>query len=341
MENKPHTDKEILLRVNDLKVHFHLRRKHFFAEPSVVHAVDGVSFKVRKGASFGLVGESGCGKTTAALGIMRLVPVTSGRVTLGDMDITALAGDELRKARRHMQIIFQDPYSSLNPRSRAGKIVREPLKLMNVAPASEHDERVAELFRQVGLRPEQQYLFPHQFSGGQRQRIVIARALGSQPDMIVCDEAVSALDVAIQAQILNLLRRLQRELGLTYLFISHDMGVIQHMCDEIAVMYLGTIVEQAGWGRFFKHPMHPYTMALLSAVPSADPSIKGMASRIKLQGDPPNPLDLPDGCRFASRCPFTKDICRTEMPKLKEVDQGHLVACHLITDAGSAAALWN
>ena len=341
MEPRPHADNDTLLQVSDLKIHFRLRRKNIFSEPSVVHAVDGVSFKVPKGRTFGLVGESGCGKTTTALGIMRLVPVTSGRVSLGGLDITALSGDDLRKARKHMQIIFQDPYSSLNPRSRAGRIVREPLKLMNVIPASEHDSEVAELFRQVGLRPEQQYLFPHQFSGGQRQRIVIARALGSRPDLIVCDEAVSALDVAIQAQILNLLRRLQREMGLTYLFISHDMGVIQHMCDEIAVMYLGTVVEQAGWGGFFKNPMHPYTMALLSAVPSAKPNLKSMASRIKLKGDPPNPLDLPPGCRFASRCPFKRDICRAELPRLKEVDQGHYVACHLITDIGSAKALWN
>jgi peptide/nickel transport system ATP-binding protein len=339
MERSPHKS-ETLLHVSDLKVHFRLRRKHPFAAPSFVHAVDGVSFEIPKGSTFGLVGESGCGKTTTALAVMRLIPVTAGRVMMRDMDITALTGDELRRARRHIQIIFQDPYSSLNPRVRARKIVSEPLRLMKIIQPSEHDERVAELFRYVGLRPEQQYLFPHQFSGGQRQRIVIARALGSQPDLIVCDEPVSALDVAIQAQILNLLRRLQREFGLTYLFISHDMGVIQHMCDEIAVMYLGAIVEQAGWGNFFKHPMHPYTLALLSGVPSADPKVKSMAGRINLEGDPPNPLDLPEGCRFASRCPFTKEICRTEMPILKQVEENHRVACHLISDIDSARSLW-
>lgn len=341
MELSANINNETLLQVSDLKVHFNLRKKHPFAKSSVVHAVDGVSFNVPKGKTFGLVGESGCGKTTAALAIMRLVPVTGGRVMMQDLDITAITGNELRKARKHMQIIFQDPYSSLNPRSRAGEIVREPLNLMNIIPAPERDGRVAELFRQVGLRPEQQQLFPHQFSGGQRQRIVIARALSSQPDLIVCDEAVSALDVAIQAQILNLLRKLQRELGLTYLFISHDMGVIQHMCDEIAVMYLGTIVEQAGWGGFFKNPMHPYTMALLSAVPSAKPQTRSMEGRIKLKGDPPNPLDLPSGCRFASRCPFTKGICRAEMPKLKQVGEDHFVACHLVSDSSSAKALWS
>jgi peptide/nickel transport system ATP-binding protein len=331
---------DILLRVSDLKVHFRLRRKHPMAEPSYVRAVDGVSFDVPKGSTFGLVGESGCGKTTTALAITRLIPVTSGRVNLGDMNVTDLNGEELRLARRRMQIIFQDPYSSLNPRARAGTIVREPMKLMNILPPAEHEERIAQLFQYVGLRPEQRHLFPHQFSGGQRQRIVIARALGSQPDLIVCDEPVSALDVAIQAQILNLLRKLQREFNLTYLFISHDMGVIQHMCDEIAVMYLGTIVEQANWNDFFKHPLHPYTLALLSAVPSADPRVRSMTGRIKLEGDPPSPINPPEGCRFASRCPFAQSVCQNEMPPLRPVQEQHHVACHLISDTDSARSLW-
>jgi peptide/nickel transport system ATP-binding protein len=335
----PSSNNDKLLQVSDLKVHFTLRRKHPFAKPSFVRAVDDVSFTIPKGSTFGLVGESGCGKTTTALAITRLVPVTSGRVTLGDTIVTELQGEALRLARRRMQIIFQDPYSSLNPRARAGTIVCEPLNLMNILPRAEHEERVAELFQYVGLRPEQKFLFPHQFSGGQRQRIVIARALASQPDLIVCDEPVSALDVAIQAQILNLLRKLQRELGLTYLFISHDMGVIQHMCDEIAVMYLGTVVEQADRSDFFKHPLHPYTWALLSAVPSADPKIKTLAGRIKLEGDPPSPIDPPAGCRFASRCPFPAATCRKEMPLLRDVDKDHLVACHIISNIEDAKVL--
>ena len=335
----PSPNNDILLRVSHLKIHFRLRRKHPFAKPSFVRAVDDVSFEVPKGSTFGLVGESGCGKTTTALAIMRLIPVTSGQVTLGDITVTELQGEELRLARRCMQIIFQDPYSSLNPRARAGTIVREPLNLMKILPPDEHEERVAELFQYVGLRPEQRHLFPHQFSGGQRQRIVIARALGSQPDLIVCDEPVSALDVAIQAQILNLLRKLQGELNLTYLFISHDMGVIQHMCDVIAVMYLGTVVEQADRMDFFRHPLHPYTWALLSAVPSADPKIKTLAGRIKLKGDPPSPIDPSEGCRFASRCPFPKKICQKEMPSLREVAKDHFVACHLISGIEDAMEL--
>jgi peptide/nickel transport system ATP-binding protein len=230
-----------------------------------------------------------------------------------------------------MQIIFQDPYSSLNPRTRAGGIVREPLDLMDIGEPAERDERVAEIFKNVGLRPEQQALFPHQFSGGQRQRIGVARALATNPDLIVCDEPVSALDVAIQAQILNLLLKLQREFGLTYLFISHDLGVVQYVCDEIAVMYLGQIVEQADRLTLFKEPLHPYTHALLSAVPSADPALRGERDRVKLEGDPPSPIDPPPGCRFAARCPFAEPLCVEETPILRDLGN-HLVACHRVND---------
>lgn len=327
---------ETLLSVRDLKVHFTLKRKHLWADAPVVHAVDGVDFTVRRGTTFGLVGESGSGKTTTALAVMRLVKATGGAIEHNGVDVLALEGEALRLHRRQMQIIFQDPYSSLNPRVRAGAIVREPLDLMQVGSPAERADRVAELFRHVGLRPEQQALFPHQFSGGQRQRIGVARALATQPDLIVCDEPVSALDVAIQAQILNLLRRLQDEFGLTYLFISHDLGVVQYMCDEIAVMYLGQIVEQADRVALFQNPLHPYTWALLSAVPSADPKLRDRASRIRLAGDPPSPIDLPKGCRFASRCPFAEPRCHGEAPALRTFGDGHRVACHLVDENGIA-----
>ena len=256
-----------LLRVRDLKVQFRTGSRGPFRKPTVVHAVDGISFDVPRGTTFGIVGESGSGKSTTALAIMRLAPITHGTIELAGARLSEAEGSELLALRRRAQIIFQDPYSSLSPRMRAGAIVREPLDLMNIGDPDGRDDRVADLFRKVGLRAEQQALFPHQFSGGQRQRIGVARALASQPDLIVCDEPVSALDVAIQAQILNLLRALQREIGLTYLFISHDLAVVQYICDEIAVMYLGEIVEQADRISLFRRPLHPYTWALLSAVP--------------------------------------------------------------------------
>ncbi len=327
---------DTLLQVDDLKVHFPLPRPHLFAPHPNVHAVDGVSFSVKRGTTFGIVGESGSGKTTTALAIMRLAPITSGAVRMDDLDLHELDGDDLRQARRRMQIIFQDPYSSLNPRMRAGAIVREPMDLMEVGEPKQRDERVAELFRRVGLRPEQQALFPHQFSGGQRQRIGVARALASQPELVVCDEPVSALDVAIQAQILNLLRDLQSEFGLTYLFISHDLGVVQYICDEIVVMYLGQVVEQADRLSLFRKPLHPYTWALLSAVPSADPVVRDQGGRIRLEGDPPSPIDLPPGCRFAARCPFATDACLAENPPLRRITDRHSVACHLVDDEGRA-----
>jgi peptide/nickel transport system ATP-binding protein len=327
------TNEQPLLQVSDLKVHFPIK-KGAFGSASSVHAVDGVSFSVRRGTTFGLVGESGSGKTTTALAVMRLAPVTAGRIAIGDADLVGLEGEALRQQRRRMQIIFQDPYSSLNPRVRAGDIVRSPLDQLEVGTPAERKARVDELFRLVGLRPEQQALFPHQFSGGQRQRIGVARALATQPDLIVCDEPVSALDVAIQAQILNLLRRLQSEFGLTYLFISHDLGVVQYMCDDIAVMYLGQIVEHADRVSLFGEPLHPYTWALLSAVPSADPALRGRSDRIRLTGDPPSPIDPKPGCRFAGRCPFAEDACRQTTPELREIRPGHRVACHLVDENG-------
>jgi oligopeptide/dipeptide ABC transporter ATP-binding protein len=325
-----------LLQVTDLKVHFPRPRKGWFQPPEVVKAVDGVSFEVARGTTLAIVGESGSGKTTTALAAMRLAPITSGQVLLGDTNLGALEGEALRRARSRLQIIFQDPFSSLNPRQRVGDAVRAPLDLMNIGTPAQRTERVNELFQQVGLRPEQQQLFPHQFSGGQRQRINIARALATHPELVVCDEPVSALDVAIRAQILNLLARLQRELGLTYLFISHDMAVVEHLCDEIAVMYLGQIVERAPRRQFFAQPLHPYSVALMSAVPTVDGGRNRAAKRIRLVGDPPSPIAPPPGCRFAGRCPMAESACATELPPLREVAPHHWVRCRRIETVDGA-----
>ena len=319
---------DIALKVDGLKVHFSGKRKLMGGPPPVVRAVDGVSFSVPAGKTFGIVGESGSGKTTTALAIMRLVDITEGEVSLDGERISSLEAEVLRNARRKFQMVFQDPYSSLDPRKRARDIVREPLDLMEIGSPEARRQRVDELFEQVGLRPEQQALFPHQFSGGQRQRLGLARALSTTPDLIVCDEPVSALDVAIQAQILNLMVRLQKELGLTYLFISHDLGVVQHICDEIAVMYLGQIVEQADRVSLFSNPRHPYTQALLAAVPSVHNNKRDRKNRVRLKGDPPSPINPPPGCRFASRCARAEERCRQEAPVLREIQTGHVAACH-------------
>ncbi|MDH4480308.1 MAG: ATP-binding cassette domain-containing protein [Rhodoferax sp.] len=319
-----------LLHVHDLKVHFALPKTSWLAPAELVRAVDGVSFSIPRGTTLALVGESGSGKTTTALAVMRLAPITAGQVQLGDTALSTLQGEALRAARRRFQIIFQDPFSSLNPRERAGATVRAPLDLMHVGTPQEREARVAELFEAVGLRPEQQQLFPHQFSGGQRQRINIARALATNPELVVCDEPVSALDIAIRAQILNLLVRLQKERGLTYLFISHDMAVVEHICDEIAVMYLGQIVERAPRQAFFARPLHPYSVALMSAVPTVHGGRARAAQRIKLSGDPPSPINPPPGCRFASRCPVAEPACSAELPPLREVVPGHWVRCRRV-----------
>jgi peptide/nickel transport system ATP-binding protein len=327
-----------LLQVEDLKVHFPLKKRSLFAAQQTVRAVDGVSFSVRRGSTVGIVGESGSGKTTTALAVMRLVDITSGKVTLADEEFSAFEGEQLRGARRKVQMIFQDPYSSLNPRMRAGAIVREPMQRMNIGTEAERDERVQGLFEQVGLRADQAQLFPHQFSGGQRQRIGIARALATKPELVVCDEPVSALDVAIQAQILNLLGSLQKQFGLTYLFISHDLGVVQYLCDEIAVMYLGRIVEYSTREALFEDPLHPYTWALLSAVPRMGRRRRGAKerdARVRLEGDPPSPINPPPGCRFSARCPFAIERCRAEEPPLREIRPGQRVACHLVRDDGA------
>ena len=320
---------DLLLEVSDLTVRFPVKRGGFFGGKSYLYAVDNISFDVKRGETFAIVGESGSGKTTAALAVARLVAAHSGTVRLGDEDFLALKDDDLRRARAKVQIIFQDPYASLNPRLRAEDIVSEPIESLNPLEKSERQAVIDGLFKDVGLRPEQQRLFPHQFSGGQRQRIGIARALATQPELIICDEPVSALDVAVQAQILNLLRKLQKERDLTFLFISHDLGVVQHMCDSIAVMYMGKIVEHADRKSLFNDPKHPYTQALLSAVPSVDAKRRRNTKRILIPGDPPDPINPPKGCRFANRCPIAEAKCSESQPPLRDVKGGHKVACHL------------
>ncbi|WP_137701442.1 ABC transporter ATP-binding protein [Marimonas lutisalis] len=317
-----------LLDVRDLTVRFALPRKGFFGPRPYLEAVRQVSFSLEKGRALGIVGESGSGKTTTAMAAIRLTEAASGQVLFEGQDLLSLGDEEMRAQRRDVQLIFQDPYSSLNPRARVADIVREPMDLMGLGTMEERNARVRELFQLVGLRPDQLNLFPHQFSGGQRQRISIARALTTNPKLLVCDEPVSALDVAIQAQILNLLAKLKTELGLSYLFISHDLGVVRHVCDDVAVMYLGKIVEQGSRAALFDAPQHPYTQALLAAAPSlARRKSKGYVRPLKISGDPPSPINPPRGCAFADRCPKAQDICRQTQPMLEETG-GTRVACH-------------
>jgi len=316
-----------VLEVQDLKTYFPVRKGLLRRTVGHVHAVDGVSFSIGAGETLGLVGESGCGKTTVGRSVLRLIEPTGGTICLGGRDITRLGRAELRPFRREMQIIFQDPFSSLNPRMRAGDIVGEPLKVHGAVPGAERRNRVAALFARVGLSEAQMDNYPHQFSGGQRQRIGVARALALNPKLIVGDEPVSALDVSIQAQVINLLTDLQRELGLAYLFISHNLAVVEHISHRIAVMYLGRIVEHTDRETLFRKPLHPYTEALLAAVPVPDPAAR-RAKRV-LQGDVPSPLHPPAGCHFHTRCPYAEARCRSETPRLREIEPGHHVACHL------------
>jgi oligopeptide/dipeptide ABC transporter ATP-binding protein len=317
-----------LLEVRDLATHFPVRGGLLGRARGVVRAVDGVSFDVEPGETLALVGESGCGKTTTGRSILRLVEPTRGEVRFDGVDVRALEPEPLRQLRRRMQIIFQDPYGSLNPRMTVGAAIREGLLVHRIAEGAEADRRVARLLDEVGLRPEFAARLPHEFSGGQRQRIGIARALAVEPRFVVCDEPVSALDVSVQAQVINLLRDLQRERGLAYLFIAHDLAVVAHMADRVAVMYLGRIVELAPRATLFAMPRMPYTQALLSAVPVPDPTSR--RPRILLAGDPPSPVDPPRGCHFHPRCfhPRKDERCRTEAPRLEEKAPGHAVACH-------------
>ena len=315
------------LEVRDLKKHFAVRKRFLGRAGGQVYAVDGVSLSIREGETLGLVGESGCGKSTVGRTILRLIEPTAGSIMVDGTDITHLSKAALRPYRRQMQIIFQDPFSSLDPRMSAGAIVGEPLKVHAVGNARERRARVAALFERVGLRPTQMDSYPHQFSGGQRQRIGIARALALNPKLIIADEPVSALDVSIQAQVINLLVDLQRELGLGYLFISHNLAVVEHISHRIAVMYLGRIVEYADKATLFTSPRHPYTEALLSAVPVPDPRMQ--RRKQILQGDVPSPMTPPPGCHFHTRCPIAEARCKVETPLLREVAPGQQVACHL------------
>ncbi|MGC2082510.1 MAG: dipeptide ABC transporter ATP-binding protein [Bradyrhizobium sp.] len=321
-----------LLEVKDLVKHYPVRSGVLRRRVGTVHAVDGVSFSLGAGETLGLVGESGCGKSTVARSVLRLVEPTSGAIAIDGSDITRLSKSELRPVRRQMQIVFQDPFASLNPRMRAGDIVGEPLAVHGLAAGEQRQARIAELFQQVGLRPDQMRNFPHQFSGGQRQRICIARALALSPRLIVCDEPVSALDVSIQAQVINLLIDLQRRHGLSYLFIAHDLAVVAHISHRVAVMYLGRIVEIADKDELFHNPRHPYTRALLASVPSPDPKQKRPAPLV--DGDVPSPVDPPTGCAFHTRCRFAFAQCKIERPALRDVGPKHQVACLLNDGAG-------
>jgi len=313
--------------IRSLKKHYPVRRGLFRRRTAAVKAVDGVDLSIGRGETLGLVGESGCGKSTLGRLLLRLEEPNEGSIRVEGTDISALKAGELQKLRRNIQIIFQDPYSSLNPRKRVDSIVGEPLAIHEIASGKEREERVVQLLETVGLRPEQRFLYPHQFSGGQRQRIGIARALALNPRLVVADEPVSSLDVSIQAQIVNLLQDLQAQMGLTYLFISHDLNLIEYISDRVAVMYLGKIIEIAGSEVLCRQPVHPYSEALLSALPSLDPQSK--RQRILLKGDVPSPIDPPSGCRFHTRCPLRIDICDKEEPPLSERPNGSRVACHV------------
>jgi peptide/nickel transport system ATP-binding protein/oligopeptide transport system ATP-binding protein len=326
------TEARPLLEVSDLVKHYAVRGGVLRRRIGTVHAVDGVSFSLATGETLGLVGESGCGKSTVARSVLRLVEPSSGSIRLNGTDITRLGKSELRPHRRSMQIVFQDPFASLNPRMTAGDIVGEPLGVHGLAFGRDKQERVAELFAQVGLRPDQMRNYPHQFSGGQRQRICIARALSLEPKLIVCDEPVSALDVSIQAQVINLLIDLQRKHDFSYLFIAHDLAVVAHISHRVAVMYLGRIVEIAEKRELFAHPRHPYTQALLASVPVADPKARRLAPMI--DGDVPSPINPPSGCAFHTRCRYVMDRCKTERPVLADSGPQHQVACWLNEGTG-------
>jgi len=320
----------LLVRAENLTKHFPIKEGLFLRKKaSAVRAVDDVSFDIRQGETLGLVGESGSGKTTIGRTLLQLYKPTAGKVYFRHTELTTASGALLRQARRNMQIIFQDPYASLNPRMSALQIIREPLDIHNLYSKAERRQRVLALMERVGMNPNMANRYPHEFSGGQRQRIGIARALALQPEFIVCDEPISALDVSIQAQVVNLLQDLQREFGLTYLFISHDLSMVKHIADRVAVMYLGKIVELARKRDLYTNPFHPYTHALLSAVPIPSPEAEQSRGRVVLEGDIPSPTNPPPGCRFNTRCPLAESVCKQDVPVWREIKSDHWVACHL------------
>ena len=322
---------EVLVRVENLVKHFPITKGTIFQKQvGAVRAVDGLSFVINRGETLGLVGESGCGKSTTGRTLLQLERPTSGHVYFDGIDLAGAKGETLRQMRRKMQMIFQDPYASLNPRMTVGQIVGEPLRNFGLATSTEIQERVKELLGLVGLNKSYSNRYPHEFSGGQRQRIGIARSLSTQPDLIVCDEPISALDVSIQAQVVNLLEDLQEQFNLTYLFIAHDLSMVRHISTRVGVMYLGIIIELASRNDIYHNPLHPYTQALLSAVPIPDPIFEKNREQITLIGDVPSPINPPSGCRFRTRCPIAEDICAEIQPEFREVSSGHFVACHLV-----------
>jgi len=333
------TARQPLVRLTGAKKHFPITQGIIFQrEIGRVHAVDGVDLEVYPGETLGIVGESGCGKSTLARLVCKLLPLTAGTLEFEGKDVTHLAGNELRLLRRQVQMIFQDPFSSLNPRKRVGTIIGDPFDIHGIADGKERKQRVQELMEVVGLNPEHYNRFPAEFSGGQRQRIGVARALALRPRLIICDEPVSALDVSIQAQVINLLEDLQTEFHLTYIFIAHDLSVVRHVSDRVAVMYLGKVVELADAGRLYKTPKHPYTGALMSAVPVADPDLAEKRERVILVGDVPSPIDPPSGCRFHPRCPKAQPNCVTDEPPLEVKEAGDLAACHYPLEPGENLA---
>jgi oligopeptide transport system ATP-binding protein len=326
------TQNGTLVKVRNLKMHFPITQGIIIQRRvGAIKAVDGVSFDILRGETLGLVGESGCGKSTTGRAILQLYRPTAGDVFFEDVNLTDVKGERLRQMRRHMQMIFQDPYASLNPRMTVGDIIGEPLTVHNISKGKERREKVQELLRVVGLNPYFVNRYPHEFSGGQRQRIGVARALAVQPDFIICDEPISALDVSIQAQIINLLEDLQRDFNLTYLFIAHDLSVVRHISDRVAVMYLGKIVELTDRKELYDNPLHPYTQALLSAVPIPDPVVEEKRRRMILEGDVPSPASPPVGCNFNTRCPFVMDVCHELDPEFVDVADRHQVACFKVT----------
>ena len=324
---------EDILKVEDLQIHFPVMKGVVFKKQvATVKAVDGVSFSVKRGETLGVVGESGCGKSTTCLALMHMLETTGGRIMFEGQDVTSFNRSQVKQFRRRVQMVYQDPYGSLNPRMKVKDIIGEPLEVHGLAKdRAQYDKRVAELLRMVGLLPDMAERYAHEFSGGQRQRIGIARALALEPSLIVCDEPVSALDVSIQAQVINIFKDLQKRLGLTYVFIAHDLAVVRHISDRIAVMYLGRVVEIASREDLYRNPKHPYTQALLSAVPEADVDAEHQKKRIVLKGEIPSPLRVPSGCRFHTRCPAAIDKCRTQDPAMSQHGEGHAVACHLYT----------